>query len=438
MILRHLKKLLFLLFLIPSILLATHTGGRYFLFLEKPENYVTKNHSFIDVSAFYSTVSTAYKRYGGTCGIPELYGAYDLKDVINSLHQVQPTADPIYDVTGSHYLDNKSLPFHVTGKMNTIGLILSYEQNLKKIKLQNLTIGICVPVMDSDVVSRFEFRRKDFQEKYKILSDFEVSKIDEIRRLTHRMIGFKGTCKSCGGVGDIDMHLRGNLYFDHALMMRSVDLNLQGGVIIPSGKKMNDLYPATVPFMNDGHWGIYLDFIPEFELKQDLKVGMILGGLILFNDTQARNLAVGKEPTIYSAVSGNVEIDPGSTFKFSPYLTLENLADGAHIQLRYTYMRHGMDKWTDKRCCCKEIPSYLDTTPHAGLTRCELENNLCYKQQLSKWRAHYFTIQAIYDSKLAFKKWFLEPKFYATYDMPINGNGFCKTHQITVGAQLFF
>jgi hypothetical protein len=437
MILKRLKNLLLLLLLIPSILLATHTGNRYFLFLEKPENYVTKSRSFIDVSAFYSVASTAYKRYGGTCGVPELYGFYNLKDVITSLQQVKPDSDPIYEVTGSHYLDGKDLPFHVTGKINTVGLIVSYEQNLRKSDFLNMTCGVWVPVMNSDVISRFEFGKNGFQSNYRPLSDFEVSQIDEIRRLTHKEIGFKGTNKSRRGFGDIDVHLRGNLYLDHVLMMRSIDVNLQGGVVIPSGEKMDDAYPATVPFMNDGHWGLYLDFIPELELKQDLKLGLILGGLFQFSDTQVRRLAVGKEPTIYSAVSGKVEVDPGTTFKFSPYLTLENLTDGVHIQLRYTYLRHSMDKWTDKRDCMSPL-SYLDTTPHAGLTQGELQSNLCFKRQISKWRAHYFTIQAIYDSKVALKNWFMEPKIYATYDLPINGNGFSKTHQITIGAQFFF
>ncbi|MFH1254338.1 MAG: hypothetical protein V1646_02795 [bacterium] len=442
--------LILLILLIPSVALATHTGNRYSIFLEKPELYVTKQKSLIDISVFYATASTACKRYGGTCGIPELYGFYDLKDVISSLQKTNPGEyigdnDPIYVVTGSDKLEGQELKFGVTGKVNTVGLILAYEQNLKFANLKNVTFGIWLPVMNSSVISRFEFNRKEYQKTYHIdLTDPEVQKIDAIRRLTHKEIGFKGTNLSRSGVGDIDVHLRGNYFIDHKLMMRSIDLNLQGGVVIPAGRKMDIDYPASTPFMNDGHWGVYLDFIPEFELKQDLKVGLILGGLWQFNDTQNRRVAVYKEPSIYSALVGKVEIDPGNVFKFSPYVTLENLADGVHIQLRYTYLRHGMDKWSDKRDdklinCYLETDARIDPTDATqNITHDDLEKNMNYKNQLSKWRAHYFTIQAAYDSKLALKNWFMNPKFYASYDMPINGNGFCKTHLVTLGAQLFF
>ncbi len=442
--------LILLIFLIPTAALATHTGNRYSIFLEKPELYVTKQKSFIDASVFYATASTACKRYGGTCGIPELYGSYDLKDVISSLQKANPGEyegdnNPIYEITGSNALEGQELKFGVSGKVNTVGLILAYEQNLKFANLKNVTFGIWLPIMNSDIISRFDFNRKEYYNTYHInLSDAEVQKIDAIRRLTHKEIGFKGTNISRSGVGDIDLHLRGNYFIDHKLMMRGIDLNLQCGVVIPAGRKMNIDYPASVPFMNDGHWGVYLDFIPEFELKQDLKVGLILGGLWQFNDTQNRRIAIYKEPSNYSALVGKVEIDPGNVFKFSPYVTLENLSDGVHIQLRYTYLRHGMDKWSDERdnksiACYLETEKRIDPTdPTKDITHEDLEKNLNYKNQLSKWRAHYFTIQTAYDSKIALKNWFMNPKFYASYDMPINGNGFCKTHLVTLGAQLFF
>lgn len=450
MILRRASSLILLILLIPTAALATRTGNRYSIFLEKPELYVTKQKSLIDVSVFYATASTANKRYGGTCGIPELYGSYDLKDVISSLQKANPGKyigdnDPIYVVTESHALDNKDLKFSVSGKINTVGLMFAYEQNLKFANLKNVTFGLWLPVMNSDVISRFEFDKKEFQKNYnRTLSRSEIQKIDAIRRLTHKEIGFKGTNISRSGIGDIDAHLRGNYFLDHKLMMRSIDLNLQVGVIIPTGRKMDIDYPASAPFMNDGHWGVYLDFVPEFELKQDLKVGLIVGGLWQFNDTQNRRVAIYKEPSNYSALVGKIEIDPGNVFKISPYLTLENLSDGVHIQLRYTYLRHGMDTWHDKRDN-KSIACYLETETRRDpidtkkdITHEDLEKNLSHKNQLSKWRANYFTIQAVYDSKLAFKNWFMNPMLYASYDMPISGNGFCKTNMVTLGAQLFF
>lgn len=434
-------------FIIISVLIlsyfecsATHSGNRYFYFFERPESYVTKGKSFISPQVFYSKTSTAFRRYGGRAGIPELWGKYNLKDVITSLQTVQGTGiDPIYQITGTHELDGKSLPYKINGEIETVGFMLEYEQNLKALKLKDFTFGLWLPVYHMNTTSRFDFDTNAFYKEYhQNLNTSEITTIDKIRQLTHKEIGIKGTDLNRDGFGDLDLHVRWNYNTDHALMMRSIDTNVQLGIIAPTSPKMNINYPGTVPFMNNGHWGMYLDVVPEFELKQDWKFGLMLGLLGQFNTTRTTRLAVGEEPTTYSALVGKIEEDAGLTLKFSAYFTLENLTDGLHVQFRYTYLRHQMDQWFDKRED-KTINSYLEKdTSSAGLTPKEARENFNQKSELSKWRANYFTIQAIYDSKEGLKNWFMSPKFFASYDLPITGNGICKTHQITLGAQLHF
>lgn len=419
---------------------ATHSGNRYFYFLEHPSSYVTKKKSFIAPELFYAKTSTAFRRYGGRGGIPELWGRYDLKDVITSLQTVYgKDVDPIYQITGTHELDSKSLKFDIDGRIETAGFMLEYEQNLEALKLKDFTLGLWIPVYNMNTTSEFGFDSNAFYKSYhKNLSRSEVATIDQIRQLTHKEMGIAGTNLNRSGFGDIDLHLRWNYYTEYALRMRSIDTNIQLGVIIPTSKKMNIDYPATTPFMNNGHWGLYLDLVPEFELKQDWKLGFILGLLGQFNSDRTTRLAVGKEPTTYSALVGKIEEDPGLTAKFSAYFTLENMTDGLHLQLRYTYLRHEMDQWFDKRDD-QTISSYLQTNrSSAGLTVEETRKNFSEKSELSKWRAHYFTFELMYDTKEGLKNWFMQPTFFASYDLPINDNGICKTHQFTIGAQLHF
>lgn len=419
---------------------ATHSGNRYFFFLEHPSSYVTKHKSFMAPEFFYAKTSTAFRRYGGRSGIPELWGKYDLKDVITSLKTVYgESIDPIYQITGTHELDEKSLKFNIDGNLETAGLMLEYEQNLKALKLNDFTIGLWIPVYNINTTSKFSFNSNAYYKEYnKNLSRSEIVTIDQIRQLTHKEINIAGTDLNRGGFGDMDLHLRWNHYTEYALKMRSIDTNIQLGVVIPTGEKMNINYPATTPFMNNGHWGLYLDVVPEFELKQDWKIGFIIGILDLFKSRRITRLAVGKEPTTYSALVGKIEEDPGLTLKFSAYFTLENLTDGLNLQLRYTYLRHEMDKWFDKRSD-QTIRSYLENrNSSAGLSANEAQKNFDEKCELSKWHSNYFTFELMYNTKEGLKNWLMQPQFFASYDLPINGNGFCKTHQFTLGAQLYF
>jgi hypothetical protein len=318
--------------------------------------------------------------------------------------------------------------------------MLEYEQNLGFMKLKDFSVGFWAPVYHMSTTSQFEFNSKAFYNEYgKNLSRAEIVKIDEIRQLTHKEMGIKGTDLNRDGFGDIDLHVSWNYYTERRLLMRSIDANVRVGAIIPTSPKMNIDYPGTVPFMNNGHWGMYLDIVPEFELRQDWKVGFMLGLLGQFDSSRTTRLAIGKEPTTYSALVGKIEEDPGLTYKFSAYLTLENLTDGLHLQLRYTYLRHEMDEWFDKRGDQTTIKSYLNKeTSSVGLTQEEILQNFSLKSQLSKWRAHYFTFQLVYDTKEGFKNWFMQPKFYASYDLPITGRGVSKEHQVTIGAELHF
>ena len=74
-----------------------------------------------------------------------------------------------------------------------------------------------------------------------------------------------------GGIGDLDLHVRWRRFWDHALKIKSIDLNIQSGLLVPVGTKSDKYYPSSVPFMGNGHWGIYFDAISEFELKQNWK-----------------------------------------------------------------------------------------------------------------------------------------------------------------------
>jgi len=420
-----------------STMHASHNVSRYFPFLEPTTYYVLGKRSHIAAEYFYTTASTAFRTGSGHGGIPELWGLYDLKDVINSLQVVRASqgiaVDPVKQVTGTDQFLGKSAMFGVSGKVRSQGLYLDYEQVLK---WHGFSVGASLPIMHINTASRFAFKP---QESNVIFQGFGITPdaqaqlllvVDQIRRQTHQDIGFQGNEWSKTGFGDLDMHVRWTYFADHVALMRSIDFNMLFGVLAPTGVLSDINYPAALSFMDDGHWAFYFDIMAEFELKQDWKAGLIFGFIEQLKHTRTLRIPVTVEPAIFSALIGRVQVDPGFTFKVSPYVTLENLTDGLHFQVRYTYLRHNQDTWKDKRTPgeISMVQSYLQKDP--AIIAC--------KKKLSKWTSQYITFQLTYDAKEAMKKWFMDPYLYARFDMPFGGNGIAKTNQLSLGVELHF
>jgi len=427
------KKLLNTVFVVvvlhQSFVSATHNVSRYFPFWERPEEYTIKNRSHVSASFVYINASTAFRRGGGTGGIPELWGKYDLKDVIESLQAVQgQNVDPIQAVMQSDDYKDKSIKFGVGGKIRSQGILLNYEQNLR----WGLQCGASLPVMSLQTTNRFNFDRAGSDAIFNAynLTDHEMADqefyVDKIRRKTHQMIGFESNEWNEDGLGDLDLHVRWNHIFDHVLLMRSIDINFQLGTIVPTGFTSYTNAPSSLSIGSNGHWGIYGDFVGALELKQDWTFGLMVGLAHLFEHTRSLRIPVGAEPAIYSALKGRVRMDPGLTLKVSPYFILGNLTDGLDFQVRYTYLRHNQDHWKDARDD-KSIRTYFDNP-----------TVVVQKDRLSKWSSDYFTLQLSYDTKTALKKMMLDPVFFVACEIPANGNGVAKTHQVVVGLEMHF
>jgi|GEM_PF-524752 len=423
---------------------AIHTTNRYYAFLERPETFMTHKKSVLSISPYLTISSTAFKRGGGNAGIPELWGFYDLHDVINSVKNVQDSSfDPIASSGAPNEFANKSMQFKVESKIKTQGVTLSYDHNLN---WKGWSIGAWLPFVHMTTTSKYSFKANNFDYNYTLMNNPSTSEniseqVDLIRRTTHDKLGFTNGWEN-GGIGDLDLHLRWNSYLDHKMRMKGINLCVQGGAIVPTGFKQDYNNPTSLPIMGNGHWGAYLDTIAEFELKQDWILGFMFSDIQMFQKTETRRIPYYKEPAIFSALVGKVKIEPGNTFKFSPYFTLCNLSDGLNFQARYTYLRHTKDTWKDARND-PTIKSYLTQTTATvidgkHLLQKDIDENIRVKKDWTKWRGHYMTFQVAYDTKEGLQNIRTEPCFYASWDMPINGNGWCKTHQVTLGVDLHF
>jgi hypothetical protein len=281
-------------------------------------------------------------------------------------------------------------------------------------------LGLRLPVFSVRTATRFNFVPEEY-------NPVARGKADAIRRYTHDLLGFTQNNCTRSGLGDLDLSLGWHRAFDHILLTRSIDASLQAGLLLPTGLERNQAIPTSIPLGSDGHEGMYFDAVAGVELKQDLTVGLMLGFTHLFSHTKDRRLSVDKEPSVFSALIGSVRVEPGFSFKCSPFIELGNLTDGLDFQARYTYLRHEDDNWFDVRAD-KTKASYLQGT--ADL--------IAAKKGQTRWRAHYASFSLRYDTAAAMDKIMFAPRFFISYDMPMNGSAFAKVHAVQVSAELQF
>ena len=373
--------------------------------------------SRINPGLLYATASTAEKRGGGKVGIPELWGRYNLKDVVNGYMTVNTGAvNPIQAVTGSLALATQDMPFKVSGKIDGAGLNLSAQHDLS---FYGFALGVSLPIMNMRTSMRFSATGAP--------NDATARLYDKIRRQAHQDIGFAGNTWTKTGLGDLDAHLRWHMTRDHVLLMKKIDWTLITGLALPTGVTLDPKYPTAIPFGSNGHLGWYWGSHLLCELKQDWTLGMLMSFNHQAAHTRVQRISVDAEPAIFSSLVGKVKTEPGMTLKLSPYFTLGNITDGLDFQVRYTYLRHGTDKETDMRDD-KSISSYFQKG----------DALIDQKSRLTKWRAHYVTISLLYDIASLGAKIKFAPQFFISYDMPINCSAFSQTHTVQLGAQLHF
>ena len=415
---------------------ASHNGNRIFFFLDRPQQTSSKKHAYLEPALFYAMSSTAFNNKGQTRSIPEFWGTYNLKDITASLTANDPTKDPFAGSPQMAYFKDKDIVFKLNDKTQAAGLALGGAYKIKS--FPSWQIGAWAPVATVKSSCDFHLDRKNSDAEFKNTSLTDAQKfnqevlVDQLRRTTHEMLKIENNEWSKTGIGDIDVFLRMGFAWDHALLMRSITFDIQGGLLLPTGLKDTVKNPFSAPLGSNDHLGFYEDIHLKLELKQDITTGFLLGFAAWQKDTETKHIPVDKESFLFSPLTGKVDVKPGALFKFSPYITLGNLTDGLNFTARYTYLRKTSEKWTNPK-------NLTDTSAMAQKVSAILEHGIPSVREGSRWRIHYFTFELTYDTMQALHKPIkFDPTFFVSYDMPMTGRGVAKTHQITVGAELNF
>lgn len=391
--------------------------NRFFPLIKPPYITIENRRSYADIDLFITTAHAAFGDNDQEIGIPELYGAYDENQLAQAIAKTGRPNPLVAAFPTDIDLLQMELPWYIRGKIQAQGMSFAMR---KTVGLDWLSLGFSWFFMRVD---SSQFFTPNFNEQ-KIDSPTVVAELEELRISMEKEIGITTSHAHQTGMGDLDLYIRAGNIWDYVLKCRRIQAALSIGALVPTGERQEINVPASVPFGGNGHPGFYFAGELELELKEDLKVGLLLRGEKRSARSCIHRMPACREPAIFGAIVGPARVNPGGTVVFAPYAMLENIRDGFGTLVQFTLTEHFKDSWADLRCSIHSVPANTE----------RIENH-------SSWRSSYVTLFAFYDFGKMKPKRNFEPIFTVEWDVPVgvcDAHGSTKTQKVALGFEFNF
>ncbi len=353
----------------------------------------------------------ADKTFDEGCELPDIATVYNQRLLEHAL--VETGSEPFLR---SDLATRSSFSWDRKGRLDAQGLAFLYEQALTP------WLSFGVNGMFAHVAMRHEFFLSEPN-----LSEGTRTYLSTVKEKMHDELGVCPPLFSKIGFGDLDLYLRFGLCWDYSYKFRRIDAGLRVGLLAPTAKERDIFNPAAIALGGNKHWGTYAQFEGDFELKEDLSVGLWLRASKRFKKTQCMRLPLCREgnifpePPEYGVLVGQVEVNPGWTFVFNPQVVLSHLRRGFGVKAYYTLIAHTKDKVCDVRVDPKH-PS-----------------DLSYSEKNSSWGSEYVTIGAFYDFGKV--RECMYPQVSLFWDIPVDwvvAKRAARTHSVSLMLEFDF
>lgn len=411
----YMNKLQFTILYILIFILSSNINcmiDNKYLPLYRPDyNRYPCKKSVIDSNIFFLIAGKAKSNNDSPCHIPEINGQFDLLNISRAL-EITGKTNPL----SPQWRSLSKIPFEIRGKIEGQGAWFGYEQ-----AFGDLSLGLSVYLFK--IVSKQFFRLQK-----RTIADLHLEKGGEIKLRqeqleANRLLGINQLQFSKGGFSDLDLYARYGVVKEYTHKFRKVDASITLGGLFPTGVRKNIDIPASIPFGGNGHIGLYARTDIMLELKDNLIVGFWLEVLKRFSKRQIIRLPVARELQDFGALKASVDVDPGITVGFKPYVVLADIQDGVGFKAGFTLVNH------DEDSICNafnklNMPARLDDI---------IEN--------SGWRAEYANLRLMYDFSKAVHQREFTPLLYIDWDMPISvfgSHGVSQTNRVSLGFEINF
>lgn len=352
---------------------------------------------------------------GDEVNLFEINGRYD-ESVINKALQLSKVTSA--SILPSHMLVVPSIHWHMPGLIESQGVALYLYKPF--CKYFSMGANLAFMRLHSNLELTLAGRSKRSPDGTK-LPNGDIQAVENANTEIVKALGLNSITYSAAGMGDIDAYMRVGTVADYIWKMRHIDLGFLIGGLFPTATKGDIDNPASFAWGGNGLWGIYGALDGQFELKEDLTVGLLLRVQKRFGRTLTLRMPAITEPINFGAIVAQERIHPGVTFIASPLIELGGMRDGFGLRAQYTYIQHMRDKF--------------DATKNSAGVAPNLEE----MRARSSWIMELVTVTALYDFGKDKREHHFEPILSLAWDIPVKLIGarrVAKTHAISLTLEM--
>ncbi|HJZ22981.1 MAG TPA: hypothetical protein VJ201_00850 [Candidatus Babeliales bacterium] len=216
------------------------------------------------------------------------------------------------------------------------------------------------------------------------------------------------------GIGDLVFAARWMREFPQIKqLLRTVTLNVGGGLTVPTAKTQNICNALDINFGNDGAAGLFIEGGIDLRWEYHLRAGIDALFLHLFNSSATRRIKIDPAQTdILELVTAPSVRDFALTQRYNIFLELNKIFRGLSLRATYQFWQHGGDLLSLK-------------------TNSFSTNIASTARRFDDWTMHNLIFLLFYDTQDDFySSAKVTPAFSFYYKLPINGSGSILMHGI--------
>lgn len=289
------------------------------------------------------------------------------------------------------------IPVRLFGNIEGSGIAWSFTYELTKNLLIGWNTGFCFA---SGILN---LQPTEESKSYILREGFLYDILNSYRNETNK-INTGGTYTSFTTFADQDLYLRLEYATDFCARMRRIKVAGTIGTIIPTTPEYNIYNPSSFAIGMDGHLGLYGMGQIDLLLKEDVTFGILGRAIIQNSKNKYLRIPLTEEPIMYGTIA-YCNVNPGNTYMFSPYISVEGIRRGLGFKLAYTTWNHMQDS-----ICLLS----------SNISRDLLINGLDFSKRISSWAQEYCTVAFFYDFMREEEEHDMEPFIGFAADIPIN------------------
>ncbi len=358
-----------------------------------------ESHHHLNTQPYVMTANKSFPRCeeDGDESLPlfEINGPYNQLTIDKALQASGRTSMSLLrsDLVGS----TGSIPWFMPGRLDVYGFAFNYYYRAHN----HFGFGASFAFMHAN--SRIEIMRDREHIKNAIIGPGDERELFLAKQEMNKALGVGPALWIKNALSDLDIFLHICRVENYRYKFRRIDAGMKLGFLVPTAPRRNFNNPASISLGGDGHWGFYVDLDADLELKEDVNAGGFFRIIKRLPRTQCHRMPALTEPTIFGAIVGNAEVDPGITYAFCPYFSIEGVQHGLGFRFAYTLTAHEEDEWTDKR--------NNRSTPV----------NLPLLEERSEWASEFVTLGLFYDFAKDLEYRGPVPLVSLTWDIPVHG-----------------